>query len=89
MKKRGAHAAYIGIGALYVVVKVIFISMGYLHRGAIIQGLIPALLTVASGALAVRETKTDAKRLYWNRVVLVLPVLVLAATPLYMYPEAG
>jgi hypothetical protein len=100
MRKRnslGARRAYIGyivVGALYVVVKALFVSMGYLHPGAIIHALIPAVMTIVPGALALRDNGAGFQRLFWHRVTAVVPIaevpiLIFITTPLYMYLRQG
>jgi len=57
----------------------------YLHTGAILHGLIPAVLTLAAAVLATRAAEGTSRRKMWFRWMAILPVLVFITTPLYMY----
>jgi hypothetical protein len=86
MKEKKLYFSYIGLGILYLAVKVIFVSVGYLHLGAIAHGSIPAILTVLAGFLAKKE---ESKKLIWHWLVVILPLLGLIVTPIFMYFKMG
>ncbi len=81
---------YLGIGALYVLVKLVFIAAGYLHPGAVLHGLMACVPTVLAGSLALRgaRRKMDAERI-WRITAAILPVLIFVITPVYMYVKQG
>ncbi len=88
MKK--LYRYYIGIGLLYVLVKILFVSFGYLHLGAILHGLIPSIITILTGLIALRHINTNnGKSILLARIALVLPILIFITTPVYMYLKAG
>jgi len=80
---------YIAIGILYIVVKTVFVSLGYLHLGAISHGAIPAILTVLAGVLSLKERYKKAKHRIWHWMSMIFPVLICIITPLYMYLNMG
>jgi hypothetical protein len=82
--KTAPYFYYILIGFLYVIVKIIFVLLGYLHTGAIFHGLIPTVLTVIAGFLAFRESKRNTGSI-WHLILVVLPILSFVLTPIYMY----
>ncbi len=83
-KSKSSYVVYMVLGALYVLVKVAFVSAGYLHPGAILHGLIPAGVTIVVGFLAQRAVKESAD-LLWYRIMLFAPILIIIATPVYMF----
>ena len=89
MEKKKLYFNYIGLGILYVAVKIVFVSFGYLHLGAIAHGSVPAILTVSVGFFAMKTAQADSPKLLWHRLMLILPLLVLIITPLYMYLKSG
>jgi peptidoglycan/LPS O-acetylase OafA/YrhL len=85
---RKLYYSYIMLAILYVLVKVVFISFGYLHTGAILHGSIPAALTLLAGILLISGSKkANYKLRAW--LATILPVLVLIVTPVYMYLKKG
>ncbi len=78
------YTIYILIAALYVLIKIAFVLAGYLHPGAILHGLIPSVITMAVGFLAIVELK-KSKGLFWNKLMIFLPVLIFVITPIYMF----
>ncbi len=83
-KSKSSYVVYMVLGALYVLVKVGFVSAGYLHLGAILHGLIPAVVTIVVCLLAQRALKQSAA-LLWHRIMLLAPLLIIITTPVYMY----
>ncbi len=83
-KVNKSYIAYIVIGALYVLVKIVFVLSGYLHPGAILHGLIPAAFTVGGGFMAMKEAKRTSTT-KWHKIITVFPVLIFTITPIYMY----
>ena len=83
-KSKTLYVWYIIIGFLYVIVKVIFVLAGYLHTGAIFHGLIPTVLTVMGGFLALAESKRGDSGI-WHVLLIILPILSFVFTPVYMY----
>jgi hypothetical protein len=75
---------YIIIGALYLGVKIVFVSAGYLPSCAIQHGMIPAAITAAVGALFMITKLADSFRRILLWLTIVLPVVVLIVTPAYM-----
>ena len=80
---------YIGIGLLYVVVKIIFVSLGYLHPGAILHGVIPGVLTISVGFLSLRKIVKNGQKMFWHKTLLILPLLIFIITPVFMYFKMG
>ncbi len=80
-KNKNLYSVYIVIGALYVLVKIGLVTAGYLHAGAILHGLIPAVITIVVALLAFRKSNSSV----WNKIMPVLPVLIFVITPMYMY----
>ncbi|PID82361.1 MAG: hypothetical protein CSB16_01295 [Clostridiales bacterium] len=74
---------YIVLGALYVFVKIVFVLSGYLHLGAILHGLIPSVVTMVVGYLALMSLKKTS--VFWPKLMVFLPILILVITPLYMF----
>lgn len=89
MNKNKNYFSYIGLGILYIVVKIVFVSFGYLHLGAILHGSIPAILTILACLFAIKEKGTNFKKLTWHWLMIILPLLILVTTPLYMYLREG
>jgi hypothetical protein len=85
MKKNNLYCIYIFIGTLYTIVKIGFVSFGYLHVQAIAHGGIPAILTVVAGVLAFRNPHKPA----WQWLMLVFPIVIFLITPVFMYIKAG
>jgi uncharacterized membrane protein (UPF0136 family) len=85
MMKRPLYFGYMGIGILYLAVKVIFVTAGYLPSCAIQHGMIPAVLTTAVCLVAMKERfpRIVKRILHW--LLVLLPLLVLIVTPLYIY----
>ncbi len=83
-KSKKSYILYIILGALYVIIKIIFVLLGYLHKGAILHGLIPMAFTVGGGFMALKQDE-KASTTIWNKVIAVLPVLIFIITPVYMY----
>ncbi len=75
------YVTYGALGIFYVLIKIIFISFGYLHFGAIFHGSIPCILSLAA---AIWAFKSD-KKVFKIKLMLLLPVLFLIITPVYMY----
>ena len=86
---KNLYKNYIGLGFLYVAVKIIFVSFGYLHPGAILHGVIPAVLTILAGFLSLKKTVKNEQNLFWHRMLLILPFLILIITPVFMYFKMG
>jgi hypothetical protein len=95
LKERGTdpvnkyYLTYIVLGILYVVVKIAFVSFGYLHVGAIAHGSIPATLTVLACSFAIKEKRNISGKIYWHFSMSIVPLLTLVGTPIYMYIKAG
>ncbi len=83
-KSNHLYTTYMVLGALYVLIKIAFVSAGCLHLGAIFHGLIPAVIAVAVGFLALAERNKSNGRL-WHFIMVVVPVLIFITTPIYMY----
>lgn len=88
MTNRQLYVWYIAAGIMYVLVKIIFVATGYLHLGAITHGMIPGVLTVLAGVFVLRKTSRPHKTV-WSLILVILPVLVLLATPPFMYAKQG
>ncbi len=86
---KGLYLAYLGIGSLYLLVKVGFVLSGYLHLGAIAHGAVPAVCTMLAAGLALQQSArgTVAQRL--QHLLIALPLLVFGITPLFMYLKQG
>jgi hypothetical protein len=83
------YFAYAVLGCLYVVVKIAFVSFGYLHLGAIAHGSIPAVLTILACFLSVKEYRANSGKLFWHSAMFILPLLAFIITPIYMRLKAG
>ncbi len=75
------YSIYIVIGSLYVLVKYAFVTAGYLHPGAILHGLIPAVVSMAVGLLALNKFNNPI----WNKILVLVPILIFVITPIFMY----
>ncbi len=87
-KSSNVYAVYMALGVLYVLVKIGFVLAGYLHLGAILHGLIPAVITVAVGFLSLSEFNKSGGSL-WHGIMVVVPALIFITTPIYMYVREG
>ncbi len=83
-----SYIYYMVLGSLYLIVKILFVSCGYLHLGAIFHGLIPAFITVLIGYLAHIEDLKSSGLLY-HKAIVGAPILVFFLTPLYMLLKEG
>jgi hypothetical protein len=83
------YFTYIVLGILFVVVKIVFVSFGYLHLGAIAHGSIPAVLTVLACFFSIKENRDYSGNLFWHFSMAILSLLTLITTPIYMYIKAG
>lgn len=89
MTKKQLFNYYTLIGFLYVVIKVIFVSLGFLRPQAIFHGLIPGLLTTGAGLVCKQYVNGKTKNSYCKWIMLLLPVLVFVTTPPYMFWQKG
>ena len=80
---------YMSIGLMYVVVKIIFVSTGYLYPGAIIHGAIPAILTFLTGILSLKERSNNKGQVIYHKLNIIFPSLILVITPVFMYIKMG
>jgi O-antigen/teichoic acid export membrane protein len=85
-RNKNLYLTYILIGFLYVIVKIIFVSVGYLHLGAIAHGALITIPVTLAGYLALKEKNN--KNL-WHKIIIFLPILALVLTPVYMYLNMG
>ena len=83
------YSTYIVIGLLYILVKIIFVSLGYLHLGAIGHGAIVAVPITLAGILSMKEHSKDSNKKIWHGVIIALPILAFILTPIYMYIQMG
>ena len=84
-KKNRLFIIYVIIGFLYVVVKVGFVSAGYLHPGAILHGAVPGAVTIITGFTALKFYAANKKAVLPGLLMIVFPLVILVTTPLYMY----
>ncbi len=89
MSKNKFYIIYIGIGLLYLIVKLIFVSAGYLHFGAIYHGLVPAVLMTLAGLVGLYSLKRDKPIKELSAVLIAMPVLLFIITPPFMYYKQG
>ena len=80
---------YMSIGLMYVVIKIIFVSVGYLHLGAIAHGAIPAILTLLTGILSLKERIKNTGQVIWHKLNIIFPLLILIITPVFMFIKMG
>ena len=80
---------YMSIGLMYVGIKIIFVSSGYLHPGAIAHGAIPAILTLLAGILSLKERSKNTGQLICHKLNIIFPLLILIITPIFMYIKMG
>ena len=80
---------YMSIGLMYVAVKIIFVSAGYLHSGAIVHGAIPAILTLLTSILSLKERSKNTGQATWHKLNIIFPLLILVITPVFMYIKMG
>lgn len=85
MSDKKFYLTYIGIGLLYVIIKLVFVSAGYLHVGAISHGLVPAVLMTIAGLLGLYCLKRGAPIKGLSPVIIALPALLFVITPPFMY----
>ncbi len=79
LKRSNLYTLYMIIGALYVIVKILFVFSGYLHKGAILHGLVPAIITILFAVLALKKSGI------FDKIIILLPILIFIITPIYMY----
>lgn len=89
MKNRNLIIWYIILGITYILIKIVFISFGYLHKAAIFHGAVPCLLTVFAGLLSISKKVMKNKKQITFIIMLVFSALTLIITPIYMYVKAG
>ncbi len=89
MSKKLFYLIYIGIGLLYVIIKLIYVSAGYLHVGAIFHGLVPAVLMTAVGLLGLKSLKNGGPDSVLKFLIILLPALLFVITPPFMYFKQG
>ncbi|MCD4812355.1 hypothetical protein K8S19_01475 [bacterium] len=89
MQNKKTYYSYMIIGLMYLVVKIIFVSAGYLHFGAIAHGAIPAILTILTGMLSLKERDKNTGRVIWHKLNIIIPILLLIVTPVFMYAKMG
>lgn len=82
------YYSYIIIGALYLLIKVIFVAAGYLQISAIAQGAIVAVPITLVGILSLIERKNSNRKI-WHIFLIILPILAFSITPIYMYLRMG
>jgi hypothetical protein len=82
------YYSYIIIGVLYIIVKLIFISFGYLEPNAMMHGLIVAIPTTLIGILSLIELKKWKGKTF-HLIAILLPILAIVITPIYMYVKMG
>jgi hypothetical protein len=89
MNKRISLWGYLIISLMYVLVKVVFVAFGYLHLGAILHGLVPAVLMIAAGIICWKSSFGDqfGAACFW--ILVLLPLLTLIITPPFMYFKQG
>ena len=80
---------YMSVGLMYVVVKIIFVSVSYLHPGAIIHGVIPAILTFLTGVFSLKERSNNKGHIICHKLNSIFPLLILVITPVFMYIKMG
>ncbi len=83
------YYTYMIIGLMYLVVKIIFVLAGYLHSGATAHGAIPAILTILTGMLSLKERSKNTGRVIWHKLNIIIPLLILIITPVFMYIKMG
>jgi hypothetical protein len=81
---RQLYIGYLIIGVLYLGVKIIFVSAGYLPSCAIQHGMVPAVITAAVGALFMITKLAHAFRRILLWLMMILPVVVLIVAPTFM-----
>ena len=89
MKYRQLFYLYFAIALSYVVIKIVFVSAGYLHLGAIWHGAVPAVLIGGTVLMALTTDESREGTRFWRDLMIVLPVLLFIITPLFMYAKQG
>ncbi len=74
---------WIALGVGYLLVKILWVSAGYLHLGAITHGAVPALVMTGFGLWFLASQPRGA---IW---LVLLPLLTLIVTPPFMYWKMG
>ena len=88
-KSKIPYYIYIGLGIMFLLLKIIYVLAGALCQSAIVHGSIPAILTVTAAILALRENNHNSQRVIWHWLIVILPLLVLFITPPFMYIQKG
>lgn len=88
-KNNTPYYIYIGLGIMYLVLKIIYVLAGFLCVGAIAHGAIPAVLTTFAAIFAIRENNINSQKSFWHWLIVILPLLVLFITPPFMYIQKG
>ncbi len=89
MNKKTFYFVYIGIGLVYVIIKLIFVAAGYLHTGAIYHGLVPAVLMSCVGLIALGRLKKEGPGSSLRLALILMPLLLFVITPPFMYVKQG
>ncbi len=89
MSQKKFYIIYIGIGLLYLIIKLIFVSAGYLHFGAIYHGLVPAVLMTLAGLIGLYSLQRGKPYNWLPIVIIAMPVLLFIITPPFMYYKQG
>lgn len=84
------YSIYILLGSFYLLTKIVFFFISdVIGARAIMHGTTPAVLTMLAGFLAINALN-KGKRSYWEHWLLIaLPLLIIALTPLIMLAERG
>ncbi|PID81574.1 hypothetical protein CSB20_02285 [bacterium DOLZORAL124_64_63] len=89
MVTRRLYLGYCALGLLYVLVKIAFVAAGYLHTGAIAHGAVPAVCTVLVGGLAAKRAAAGTGQHPYQRLLMILPILIFVITPGFVYLKQG
>ncbi len=89
MSNKKFYFVYICIGLLYLIIKLVFVSFGYLHLGAISHGLVPAVFMTIAGLIGLYGIQRGEPFKWLPSVLIALPALVFIITPPFMFWKQG
>ena len=79
--------AYLILGSLYFLVKVVFFAFGFVYFCGVVLGFLASVLTIGAGIFAFRERRETSRFARWSAVVF--PLLILPLTPTVMIHNLG
>ena len=89
MSEKQLVAVYMIIGMLYLVVKFVFVTTGYLLPNGIELEAIPAVTTYVFGIWVLMTSDSRFKKSVQYRLMMFIPLALLLFMPLFTYQNQG